>query len=151
MSNRVGYDAAAGLHRDDAVLLRRHADGDAGVHVAGEVKIAERTAVHAARLAFLLLDDLARADFRRTGQRSCREHRLDGVTGVELFVDVALDLRADVHDLRVAVDHHIFGDFDRTDLRYAAEVVSSEVHEHIVLGKLLFVREKLALQRLVLV
>ena len=58
----IRNDAAARLHGHDAVLLGSHADGDAGIHIAGKIQIAECAAVYAARLALLLLDDLARAD-----------------------------------------------------------------------------------------
>ena len=48
------------------------------------------------------------------------------------------------------MDHHIIRNLDRADLGHAAEIVSSEVDQHVMLGKLLLVGEQFPLERPVL-
>ena len=65
-------------------------------------------------------------------------------------LQLALDVRDDVHHVRVALDHHVLGDPHRADLRDAADVVAAEVDQHDVLGALLRVGEQLRGERPVL-
>lgn len=85
---------------------------------------------------------------RRTGCR--REHGLDGIAGVVLFVKVALDLRANMHDLGIPVYHHVIGDSDRADLGNSTEVIAAQIDQHVMLGKLLLIGKQLVFERLVL-
>ncbi len=48
-----------------------------------------------------------------------------------------------MHDMAVALDHHLLGDADRADLGDAADVVAAEVEQHQMLGLLLGVGQQL--------
>ena len=56
-----------------------------------------------------------------------------------------------MHDLAVALDEELVGDFDGADLGDAADVVAAEIEQHQMLGALLGIGEKLGLERLILV
>ena len=58
----VGYNAGTGADEHFSVFLKRKPDCDAGVHISGEIQIADRTAVNAALVVFQLVDDLGRND-----------------------------------------------------------------------------------------
>ena len=64
---------AAGLHVGDAVAHHRGPDRDRHVEVAGEVEVADRTAVDPAPDRLELLDQLHGPHLRRAGQRAGRE------------------------------------------------------------------------------
>ena len=66
-------------------------------------------------------------------------------------VELALDVRDDVHDLAVALDEELVGHLDGADLGDAADIVAAEVEQHQVLGALLRIGQQLGLERLVLV
>ena len=55
-----------------------------------------------------------------------------------------------MHDLGIAVDHHVIGDFDRADPGHAAKVIAAEIDQHVMLGKLLLIGKQLVFERLVL-
>ncbi len=71
----VGDDAAAGLDVDAAVLDQRGADVDAGVEVAAVGQVADRAAVGTALGRLELVDDLHRADLRRSRERPGGQRR----------------------------------------------------------------------------
>lgn len=77
---------------------------DAGVHVAGEVDVADGPAVNAALVVLKLTDELAGADLRRAGERSSGEHGLNGVKRVAVIANLAAHGGADVHHVGVALD-----------------------------------------------
>jgi hypothetical protein len=49
----------------------------------------------------------------------------------------AVHFRDQVHDVRVALDHHLVGHHHRAGLGDAADVVAAQVDQHQVLGQLL--------------
>ena len=55
-----------------------------------------------------------------------------------------------MHDLGIAVDHHVIGDFDRADLGNSTEVIAAQIDQHVMLGKLLLIGKQLVLERLIL-
>ena len=65
-----------------------------------------------------------------------------GVEGVAVVAQLAGDVRGDVHDVAVALDHHHVGDLDRAELGDAADVVAAQVDEHDVLGPFLGVGQQ---------
>ena len=71
----VGYNAGTGADEHFSVFLKRKPDCDAGVHISGEIQIADRTAVNAALVVFQLIDDLAGTELWCTGEGSGREER----------------------------------------------------------------------------
>src|SRR3546814_11605395 len=83
-----------------------------------------------------LVDDFHRADFRRAGQGAGGERCSQRVQRVETFLQTAGDVGDDVHDVAVALDHHLLGEPDAADVRDAANVVAAEVDQHQVFGDL---------------
>ena len=57
--------------------------------------------------------------------------------GVAPVLEPAPDVTDEMHDVRVALDHHELRHLDRADPGHAAHVVAAEIHEHHVLGTLL--------------
>ena len=57
----VGHDAGAGLDVGLVVVDDEGSQGDAGVHVAGEIDVADRAGIGAAAVRLQLVDDLHRA------------------------------------------------------------------------------------------
>ena len=55
-----------------------------------------------------------------------------------------------MHDLGIAVDHHVFCNLNRIKIRNFTEVISAEIDEHIVFGKFFFVGKQILFQNLVL-
>ena len=53
-----------------------------------------------------------------------------------------------MHDVAVALDHHLLGDLDRADLGDAADIVAREIEQHQMLGALLGIGEQLLGERL---
>src|SRR3546814_19038541 len=76
-----------------------------------------------------LVDDFHRADFRRAGQGAGGERCSQRVQRVETFLQTAGDVGDDVHDVAVALDHHLLGEPDAADVRDAANVVAAERSE----------------------
>src|ERR1035438_8604985 len=142
----VGDDAGAGL---DVALLAIHvqgADGDAGIQIAGKIRIENRAAVDTAARGLQLLDDLHGADLGRAGERAGGEAGAEGVNGGEFGPEAAFERADQVHDVGVTLDEHqvlhlhaaIFGD--------AADVVAAEVDQHDVLGDFFFIRAQVGFE-----
>ena len=72
-------------------------------------------------------------------KRPGREERVEGVEGVEALVESTLDVRDQVHEVRVALDVGQSIDAHGARLGDATDVVATEVDEHDVLGDLLLV------------
>lgn len=64
----VGYNAGTGADEHFSVFLKRKPDCNAGVHISGEIQIADRTAVNAALVVFQLVDDLTGTELWCTGE-----------------------------------------------------------------------------------
>ena len=138
----VGDDAGAGLDVEDAVAPDDGAEGDAGVHVAGEIEVADGAAVGAAAGGFEFVDDLHGADFGCAADGADGEADAEGVEGGQAVGEFAGDVAGDVHDVAVALDGHDVADVDGADFGNAADVVAMEVDEHDVLGTFLGVGEQ---------
>ncbi len=132
------------------VLDHRRAQHDAGIHLTIGAEIADAAGIGAARIALQLVDDLHRSDFWRARDRSGREACDQGTERIVLRVDLAFDIRDDVHDLAVALDEERIGDLDRADLGDTADIVAPEIEQHQVLGALLRVCQQLFGESIVL-
>ena len=129
------------------VLDHRCTNGDSRVHIAVPRKITDRAAVHAALDRFQFVDDLHRTDFRRTRQRACRQYRTQGVHRRQTVLQLAGDIGHDVHHVGVTLDHHFFGEFDRTNFRDPPRVIAPQVDQHQVFSNFLVITEQVLLQR----
>ena len=65
-------------------------------------------------------------------------------------VELALDIRDDVHDMAVALDREFLRHLDRTHLRDPPDIVAAEIEQHQMLGAFLLVGQKLRREALVL-
>ncbi len=72
--------------------------------LAVEIEIAHRAGVGAALAFFQLVDDLHRADLRRTGHRSRREGGAHHIVGGAASGERAGDMRDDVHHVAEALN-----------------------------------------------
>ena len=99
--------------------------------------------IWAAPLGLELVDDLHRADLRRTRHRAGGERRAKHVEPGHALAQLALDLTHDVQHVRVLLDAHELRDGHRAIPRDATDVVAPEIDEHHVLGALFLVGEKL--------
>lgn len=130
----VRYDAGASLDVTLVAVHEESADGDAGVEIAGKVRVEDAAAVDAATGGFELFDNLHRADFGCSRERACGETGAERVDGSQIFEELAFDTRHQVHDVRVALDEHkVFGLY-AAELGDATDIVAAEVDEHDVLG-----------------
>src|SRR5690606_38764677 len=116
LGNRVGDDARGSFDVERAVLDDRGADRDREVEVADERDVAAGAAVQAAPGRLELVDDLHRADLRRARQGAGREGRAQHVDRTHAGLELALDVRDDVHHVRVLLDRQPVGDAHAADL-----------------------------------
>ena len=100
----VGYNAGTGADEHFSVFLKRKPDCNAGVHISGEIQIADRTAVNAALVVFQLVDDLAGTELWCTGEGSGRENGIDGIDCGLVFPKLALYSGTVGHDVGVTFD-----------------------------------------------
>ena len=68
--HRIKHKPRAGLHTGLMVADERGTNRDRHVHVAGEIEVADRTAIDATVGGLELVDDLHRARLGRSGQRA---------------------------------------------------------------------------------
>ena len=120
-------------------LAKGQADGDAGVQVAGKVQVADGPAVHAPLVVFQLVDDLRRPQLWGSGQGARREDGVDGVHRVAVLPQLPPDGGADVHDVGEALDGQVLLHLYGAEAADLPDVVPAQVHQHVVLGQLLFV------------
>src|SRR5207253_11243439 len=120
-------DAGAGLHVGDAVADHHCPQGDAGVHVAGEVDVADGAAVGSAAVRLEFVDDLHGPHFRRAAERAGRQGRPQRVEGGQILSQLAGDGARKVHDVAVALDGEQVADADAADLGDAADVVAGQI------------------------
>ena len=121
-------------------MLDAHgAQGDAHIHVAAKVHVADGSRVKAAFLRLELVDDLHGAQLRRTADRAGRECGTQDVHGCVMRGDFTDDTAHHVGDVGEPFDRHQFRHAYRARDADAAEVVACEVDEHGVLSTFLFV------------
>src|SRR5271157_5583918 len=148
--NRVGHDARAGLDVRRAAFAHHGADHNAGVEAARKVDVAERAAVDAAPYRFQFVNDLHGADLGGAGKRARREAGEQGVERVLAGHKSSGNVRHEVHDVRILLHVHHFLDPHAAVNAYATHVVSAEVDEHDVFGRLLRVLGEFVGEALVL-
>src|SRR3989344_1494388 len=73
LRNAVFDDPCSDAERRLSFAKEHCPDRDREIDVAGEIDVAKRASVDSARALLEVPDDLHRADFRRTCERSCRE------------------------------------------------------------------------------
>ena len=127
-------------------MKHQRADGDRLVHVAAMTEVADRPAVEASPHGLDLVDQLHGAHLRRAYQRTGREGRGKQVERVATRGEAAGDPADDVHDVAVALDGPERMHFDRSGLRDTAEIITREVHQHHVLGILLWIGQELGFE-----
>ena len=66
-----------------------------------------------------------------------------------VFADFTTHRRADVHNMRKTLNRMELFDLYRTKLAYFAEIVSSQIDQHIVFGQFFFVGKQLCFKRFV--
>src|SRR5512133_226782 len=115
------------------------ADGKAGVDVAVEAKISHHAGVSAAGVGLQAGDDLHGTDFRRAADRPGREGGTYQIEGCQVGTQLAFHMRDNVHNVRIFFDGEEVGDSHCAVFTDAAEIVAAQVHEHDVLGALLWV------------
>ena len=99
--------------------------------------VADGAGVGLAGGQFELVDDLERADLRRTGDRAGREGGADQVVVGDAVAEGPLDGRDQVPHAGVGLGVEQVGDPDRAREADPAEVVADQVHDHHVLGPVL--------------
>ena len=63
------------------------------------------------------------------------------------MVELAFDVRDDMHDMAIAFDDELLRHLDRADPGDAADIVAAEIEQHQMLGPFLFVGEQFAGER----
>jgi len=97
------------------VFLVSQPDGDAGVHISGEIQITDGASVDTAFSSLQLCDDLARPHLRRTGECSGWENGVDGIDRIAIRVDFAAYCGTDVHDMGESHDRSVGFYLDGTE------------------------------------
>ena len=133
----VGHDAAARAEPAPARRELEGADGDVELEAGHRGAVADGAGVGLAGGQFKLVDDLERADLRRTGDRAGREGGADQVVVGDAVAEGPLDGRDQVPHAGVGLGVEQVGDPDRAREADPAEVVADQVHDHHVLGPVL--------------
>ena len=63
------------------IAQERGTNGDGHIHIAGEIEVADGTAVDTTIGRFQFVDDFHRARLGSSGERACRERGLEHVKG----------------------------------------------------------------------
>src|SRR5271166_2120658 len=133
----VVNDTAAGLNVGGLALDDQGSQGDAGVHVACEVDVADGPGVRTALGGFHLVDDLHGTHLGGAGDGTRRQAGAQGVEGGLAFAKLTRHIRRDVHDMRVALDLHQVGELHTVVLGDLADVVPAQIDEHDVFSPFL--------------
>src|SRR5688500_17099259 len=132
---RIGVidDSRTGLHVRAVFRQHDRADGDAGVEVAVEGEVRDRTGVGPTTRFLEAIDQFHGPDLRRAA------HGAGGKTGQKrvewraVLAQRRVDIGDEMHDVAVAFDVAEVPDFDGATRRDTAEIVASEVDQHEVL------------------
>ena len=95
---------------------------------------------------FQLTDQLARPELGRPGERSGRQHRVHGIYRLLILPQLPLYLGTDMHHMRVFLDAHVFFHLYCPEFAEPAQIISSQIHQHIMLRALLRILQKPFLQ-----
>src|SRR5215470_16429695 len=123
----IGDDAGASLDVHHAVLDQRRAQHDAAVELARGGEIAHRPGIEPALVGFELVDDLHRPYLGRARDGAGREARRQRVERVVFSIELAFDVRNDMHHLAEALDGELVSHLDGGRARDAADVVTPEI------------------------
>ena len=129
------------------VLDDGRADGDGEIHIAVKTEIANGTGVNAALDRFKLVDDFHGTNLGRARHGTGRKGGFQYVERIEAVLQFALNVGDDVHHMRVALDHHVFGEFDRPHFGNPPGVVAAKVKQLDMFGALFLVGQQILFQR----
>jgi hypothetical protein len=115
------------------------------------IEVPHRARVDPAPHGLERVDDLHGPHLGGAGHGSRRKACAHDVHGLHVAAEPTAHVRDQVHDLRVALDAHVFVRFDRAELGHAADVVAAEVDEHHVFRTFLFVGAQFLFELTVLV
>ncbi len=143
----IGHDAAAALHIQGLVFNHGGADGDGQVHIVVEAPATCRAAIDAAFGRLQLFDDFQRANFWGAGECAGREGGGEHVHIRYAGFQTAFDIGNDVHHMRIALNHHFFGNADAAGFAHAADIVAAQINQHHVFGDFFGIAEQILLLR----
>src|SRR6516225_6030800 len=103
----IGDDAGAGLDIHHAVLDQRRTQHDAAVELACGGEIAHRSGIEPALVRFELVDDLHRPHLGGARDGASREAGSQRIERVVFSIELAFDVRNDVHYLAEALDREL--------------------------------------------
>ena len=135
--NAVGDDAGPGLHRGLPVAHKEGSDRDRGVDVAGEVEVADHTAVGATLHRFEFVDDFHRPHLGGSRERAGRQRGPEHIDRRLAFGQLPRHLRCEVHDVAVTLEHKPFVDLFGTEGHDPTNIVAGQVEQHHVFGDFL--------------
>src|SRR5437899_5256716 len=99
-------------------------------------EVTNTPSVKSASRFFQIGNDLHRANFRRARNRARGKRCANRVEGVLALAQTRNDVRNDVHDVAVALDHHLFRHADAAKVRDPSKIISPETDQHYVLSAL---------------
>ncbi len=120
------------------------------VHVAVAAEIAHRAGVQAARHGLVAGDQFHGADLWCAHQSAGGKGGGEEIKRVPIRCQLSLDAADDMHDMTVALDGAIGIHTHAACLGDPTQIVAGEIHQHDVLGVLLWVAEQFRLQILIL-
>ena len=123
-------DAGTDLHIKHFIFQHRGANRDRRVHVVLKADVADSTRVDAPARRFELVDDLHRANFRCAAHCAGRKRRRQHVETRQAALQPSLDVRHDVHYVRITLDIHKVADFDAARNAHATNIVTGQIHQH---------------------
>jgi hypothetical protein len=97
-------------------------------------------------LWFQLADNLHRADFWRAGNGARGKRRDKKIESSLAAGKLAANIRNDVDNVGITLDGHQLIDFHSANLRDSADVISSQIDQHDVLGALLGIGEQIGFE-----
>ena len=137
---------SAGSYEYFSVLGKSKSYSDTGIQVSGKGDIANGSSIDASLIVFQFVDDLTGPKLRCSRQGSCGKDGIHRIQCVRIFPDHAPHCRTDVHHVRVTLDGHILFHFHGADPADLADIIPSQIHQHIVFGTFLFVCQKFCFQ-----
>src|SRR5205085_2794090 len=129
-------DSGSNLDISDIADHHERPQGDARIHVAREVDVADGAGVGSAPMALDFVDDLHGPHLGSSRYGPGRQPGAERVQRGRAAVEATANVGRDVHDVAVTFDHHDVAQFDRAELSHATDVVPRQVDQHHVLGPL---------------
>src|SRR5207237_9271794 len=116
----IAYNTGASLEKCLPVLQNDRPDCDAAVMRSVESEIADNAGIKPPARLFQFGNDLHRTDFWRAGHGARWKRRANGIECVLVLAQPRHNVRDNVHDVTLTVDHHLLGDLNAAELRHAA-------------------------------